>query len=572
MVKRTGKNSVVPAGNARTMQAKKLEAQQRVLALLAQGHTITDSMRAVDRNPTAFHRWCKEDGWFKQRADIIRNRDPDEDVPDFERFRKAYFGFDTYWHQRQIIDAIEATGPGEVTMILLPPAWGKTSVEEDYINYLLGPVDPNLRICVISEAREHGKKILGRVAGRMTDDGPENAYVTEYGPFRAPTREAQKRWNTDRFTVLKANSGERDFSLEVKSAGSAIYGARYDYIFLDDIQSTNNLNATPKLLDYFHQDVYTRILMMGGKGKIIIIGTRVGANDFYESLLVEGNVDHLVRIPARDEEGNSNFPKRTLANGLEIGFDEEDLADIERRIGHERFAQIYMQEARSKRGQTFTDDMIENAKDTDRSISIRTNPGLYTIAAIDPALAGHAAIRVASYSADRLFLLDGANVENPGRYEVLYEEMRTYSARWHPSVWIVESNNIQGGIARDDRLREMSDQFGFRIVEHQSGRNKADPTIGVASMDGAFLRREIRIPWGDTETRDCFAHLPKELKAWRADVPTRFLVQDEVMCLWFLYLYWQKAKEGLVAKLGSQLHRSALPYRPTRYAYAGSSR
>ncbi|MHB1777974.1 MAG: hypothetical protein ACYCU7_18605, partial [Acidimicrobiales bacterium] len=86
-------------------KAKKRDAQLRCLALIAQGHTIATAMRSVGRSPSTWERW-RDEQWFAARSDQLRGRDATPLSP-FVDFRRAYFGFDTYWHQQQIVDKIE---------------------------------------------------------------------------------------------------------------------------------------------------------------------------------------------------------------------------------------------------------------------------------------------------------------------------------------------------------------------------------------------------------------------------------------------------------------------------------
>lgn len=539
-------------------QQKKREAQDRVLALLSQGINVVDACKQVGRRRETFYRWCHEEDWFQDRANAVRTLDPEIET-DFTKFRMTYFGFTTPSHQKRIIDVIEAAEPRSINMILLPPGGGKTTVLEDWYNYILGE-NPNRRIAVISETRDLGRKILRNVANRMIDRTLYPAYIDRYGPFKPADRELNKPWNSDFITHAQASSGERDYSFEVKGAGSSIYGSSFDDIILDDIQSIKSLQKTQTLLDYFRQTLFSRIMRANSTGRIFIIGTRIGPGDFYEELLKDDIVTNLVKIPAMDEHGHSYFPKQHVPGG-EIGFSEEDLSRVRDVVGPEAWSRQYMQEPVSKRGQTFTASMIDKCLDDMRGISPNNPPGMYRIAALDPALAGHSVFRVASYDYDKLYLLDGRNEEGLARYEDMWDIIEQLTIKWQPQAWVIEGNAIQSGIAKSDRILNMSEKYGFSILSHQTGRNKMDDTIGVASMAGTFLRGELSIPYGDDEARQSFNILVNELKAWRPDVPTKLLRQDEVMCLWFLHLQWQRMRSNLASQINRNLNVGGLPWR-----------
>lgn len=553
-----------PMGQPKVMEAKKREAQDRVLGLLAQGHTIRACMAAVDRQGQTFHRWCAEEPWFKDRANAIRTREPGEDEPDFVAFRKTYFGFETFWHQQRIVDVIEEAPEGSITMVLLPPGGGKTSVLEDYVCFKLAH-DPNWRFAYISETRDLGRKVLGNVANRMTDRSMNAPYIDRFGPFRPSDRAQNKPWNADILTHVRATSGERDYALEVKGAGSTIYGASFDDIIVDDIQSAKTLTKTEVLLTYFRQTLFSRMMRANSKGRIFIIGTRQGPGDFYEELLSQDIEINLVKIPALDEYGHSYFPLRTMPTGEEIGFSEEHLEKIRKVVTEEPWSRQYMQEPVSKRGRTFTEGMIDKSLDPTRTVNDTNAPGMFRMGSLDPALGGHTVWRIGSMDFERLWLLDGRNEEGLARYEDIYEVIDELSTKWRPNVWIIEGNAIQKGILRDDRVLALGAKHGFRIESHQTGHNKTDPLIGIPSMAGPFLRGEVSIPNGDDESRACFAPMIADLRRWRPDVPSRLLQQDEVMALWFQYLYWQRTKSELATNLDARITKSGLPWARTRY-------
>ena len=55
----------------------------------------------------------------------------------FAVFRKHYYGFDTPEYQTEIVKSYEFTDPGNITMILIPPEHGKTTLFEDYATWKL---------------------------------------------------------------------------------------------------------------------------------------------------------------------------------------------------------------------------------------------------------------------------------------------------------------------------------------------------------------------------------------------------------------------------------------------------
>jgi hypothetical protein len=211
--------------------------------------------------------------------------------------------------------------------------------------------------------------------------------------------------------------------------------------------------------------------------------------------------------------------------------------------------------------------MVKACLDTERGIGRHGDPGIpgmFRIGSLDPAVSGHAVFRVASYDYQKLYLLDGKNAEGLNTYEAMWDLIEQFTVKWLPNVWVIEGNNVQGGLLRSERILRMSEKYGFHLVAHQTGRNKQDDAIGVKSMASTFLRKEISIPWGDPEAKDNFQPLLDELRAWRDDVPTRMLRQDEVMALWFLHLQWQRDKTRLATQIDQHINIGGLPW-STRY-------
>lgn len=532
-------------GTRKEKTRKKRDAQLQVLGLIAQGLTIDVAMAQVGRTMAAYRKWMwvDNDPWFKRRVELIRKGVTENTNTAFRTFRLSNFGYDTYWHHQEMIDAIEKAKPGSITLILLPPEWGKSTLMEDYICYTLGPIDPNHRFCVISESTTQSRKMVRRIQNRMTDTMRFPAYISAYGPFKAPDDNRALPWNADFMSILKADADERDPSLEARGAGSALYGSRYDTIICDDIQSVQTLAKTESLLEFFRSDLLTR---PGTNGRIIIVGTRIGSGDFYERIIEEDLVDNIVKIPALNEAGESNYPEAIGPNGKTIGWSEENLRIRRHKVGEEIWARVYMQEPVSKAGQTFTPRMIEDSWDFLRDIGLpENNDYLGVLASVDPGLGGgHCSMKLGGMLHQRLELIDTLDATGLGRFEDIFDYMEHFTKLYTPMAWIIEVNAMQKGLARDERLKKMSEQYGFRIIENETRTNKTDPQIGVAAMAGAFLRHEITMPHGTEAARKKFALLCKQLDRWRFDVPTRYLVQDEVMSLWFMWRWWNQLRRS----------------------------
>lgn len=538
--------------HARSATLKKREAQDKIVALAAQGVPMYIACKQVGRSVQRYYEWRCEDANFARRVDLARMRAKDKTLPgtDFVEFRQTYFDRPTPVHHLRMIEAYERAQPDTLTMILGHPESAKTSVLTDRICYQLGPVDPNFRIAVITEGQDLARKIVGHVASRMTDTSQYAAFIESYGPFKAPDREQAKPWNSDFLTVLMSRNDEKEPSLEARGAGSTLYGGRYDEIHMDDIQSDRNIAQTPQLLRYIRQTVLTRPAK--GKGKTFVNGSRVGVGDIYEVMQDEGMVDNLVLIPALTEWLDRDDHYRVGPKGVELveGCPEVsqwpeywsmlDLAKRRRKVGEEVWTRTYMQRTVYQGSATFTEAMLDEAKDRDRIAGARA--GTNVICTVDPAFdTGVCAFMALGWTGSKLYIIDVLGRTDITRYEDIYAQMAAWSAAYRPSHWIVEQNNFQRGLKQDDRVRDLESKFRFSTEAHQTSRNKNDPVLGVAAMASAFVDGEVSIPWGDESTIGAMGPLVDELRSWRPI--KKGITQDRVMALWFGWLWWESQRQ-----------------------------
>jgi hypothetical protein len=454
----------------------------------------------------------------------------------FGEFRQTFFEHPSAWFHLRMVDALEHGEPGSVTLFLLPPEHGKTTLVEDFCNYKLA-MDPTFRIVVGSEGQPHTRKVLRRVKSRMEDGGPAGVYISRYGPFAPQTgedRKSRQPWGADFFDVYKKEShDERDYSMVGLGWRSAIAGTRADLLIVDDIQSRKSLTQTEEMFDVFRQDWLSR---PGSKGRTVVMGTRVGPDDFYERLLDADLVDRLVCLPAVDPDGKWLWPER---------YTPEEYTRMRRNVGEDAWWRNYMQQPRNAGDATFLPEYVERCKNRLRKIGdgparSEGDPEGENWLSLDPALGGGNAL-TAIHAGRRLTILDQIQDTGLSRTEQILDRVLDMTIRYRPTLVIIEKNAFQRGLARDDRLISMANNYGFRVVEHQTDANKRDETFGVASMAQDFARELIDMPWSDDPiTRARMEALCAELEAWRPDVPTRKIRQDRVMSLWFAWLRWRQ--------------------------------
>ncbi len=599
------------AATRRKRSDSKEQAKVTALALVRQGKSFREAAAAIGRSEKTLYAWKYESTKYANAlnaavAAFLNGRDReqmtwrdqrDEAIPILRKdypsqatywaaFRKQYFNFDTFEHQWKMFEAIENAPAGGVTMILLPPGWTKTTVVCDASVAELCE-DPNFRLAIVSGNLDFARKTLARVTRRLEGDGgPPSLLIEHFGPFK-PEGVRSKKWNTDEITLLASDHDEQDPSIVSVGIKGRMRGYRWDRIYLDDIQDLDSLGETAKFITKYRQDVLTR---PNKRGKIIIYGNRVGRGDVYEEFLRLDLIDELVIIPALDLTKpigqQSNFPRqyRDAAgmvttdkelgvepildeSGDQMGWDDDDLVKRRAAVGEDQWSRVYMMQPESDYNAMLTPEEIAKSTDVDRPVGAAAKDAVAVLASLDPALQNHAFFIAAGYDSSHLYVYDAIDRFKLATFKRVYAEIRSLTEKYRPGIWVIENNNIQSGFLLDDPFVEMRDEYGFRAVGHHSGADKrnADSKLSVPAMMEAIRRGEIRFPRVIGENEG-FTRLFDQLISWRPDIPTKQLVQDAVMALWFAWLRWKRERAALINE-GTSIRRQGLE-NPTVYPWA----
>lgn len=562
------------------------ERRRQYLNLLAAGKSHKDAQATMDIARSTYLAWRRKYPDFKASVDSLISARQDADPEAWNgtpsSWRKSYLGFDTYWHQAKMDEALESCPPMGVVLVLVPPEHGKTTWVGDTITRLVSH-DPFVRITYISEGIGHARKAVRRQKRRLTDFKKHPDLIARFGPFHAD--DSDEPWTADYFVVDGATHDEQDYTMEARGWKAAIAGTRTDLLIIDDIQSRKSLGLTAEMVTTFQQDFLTR---PGKTGKTIIIGTRVGLGDFYQALIDNELVDRVVELPATeagvvvpcplgDECDTPDVPhEKPLCPEL---WDTHSLAKRRKQVGEDVWWRTYQQQPRPAGDSTFTEAMTDRAKNHYRTLGqgLEVCEGVakrgYGIMSLDPALGGGNALTVWDCDAERMWLLDSSRRFGLAQTEQILTEIAIFAGLYRPRVLVVEAVAFQKGLANDERLRLIAAQFGFRIVPHTTGLNKLDELIGVASMDTAFHVGSFDFPYATVEAKAKVDLLVGELNVWRADVPTRKLRQDLVMSMWFAWLEWMRIRSSLVPREGdSPWKRRTMPNRMSVAAALGRTR
>jgi len=546
------------------------ERKRRWLALYELNPTWTRK-QVCDQIPTTtktFYVWLKEDQEFRKRI-----HEMDTDVRDgsqavdaytgsFRDFRKRFFDMDTFWIHQEMVRVLDHAPEGSISLILLPVGIGKTTTLEDWCCQKLA-MDPDHRILYVSKSQGEARKRLRRVQMRMTDRTLAPDYIDRFGPFFDPGQEKQgKPWTADYYTVFKRTSGERDYSMAALGWTGQVYGIRADTIILDDIQDIQSLNQTAKMLHWLRQEVMSRRPGGGVKGRIAIIGTRIGPGDLYERLMLEDDLisdGQLVVIPIVNSKGESNCPEM---------YPDDQLGRLRKQVGEPAWWSAYMQKPHLGESATFTEAMLDQAANPLRKVG-HVEDNEQVVIGVDPALVGNTGIVVGAFRGAQLTIVDCLRLERASSQEAILDAIGEMVRRYRPNAVVIETMAYQQALAQDERLTRMSREYGFRVYPHKTYGNKADPTFGVAGIQRSFLMNEIRFPAAETLARNRLEPLIEELRTWRPDIKAKNLQQDMVMAMWFLWLHWMRNRMLPRQEFSGDAFRQRGLRNPTRYQTAG---
>jgi hypothetical protein len=561
----------------------KREAQEKALAQLAQGSTITQAMASVGRSDVAFRQWVATDPDFKERAEGARleGKGIKTDLKElgeisFPDFSEQFLDTKLFDHHLDWVDLIEGREPrfldpamtyepGAANRVLInvPPEHAKSTViTTNYVVYKI-VTNPNSRVIIVSKTQGMARKFLGAIKTRLSHPAYMKLQVA-FGP-NGGYKADSTQWSADMIYLgTGRDSGEKDPTVQALGMGSQIYGARADLIIIDDAVMGSNAHEWEKQLEWIQKEVITRL---GRHGKLIIVGTRVAPIDLYKMLrdpqqwsggktpFTYFAMPAVLQFDEKPENWKTLWPKTTLQeneidepdeNGLYPKWDGPSLFTRRSEVAPSVWAMVYQQED-VQSDSIFAPAAIAGCVNGMRKRG-PLKPGTpghpdragstYTVIGFDPAVSGRSAFVAVTLNRDdsTIYVLDCVNMADPTPQKE-NALIREWVEKYHPQEFRVEINAHQKYYAMDTDLRNYLATYGCQLNSHFTGKNKWDTSFGVASMaslfgtihDGRYQDNGL-IELPSNEGSEGLKSLVQQLITWKPDTknPT-----DCVMALWF---------------------------------------
>ena len=572
--------------------AKLREAKAKVLDFVRQGLDLQDAIARSGRKPDVMKDWRKDPKFVKdleaareegERALSIVTGDAKYKIG-FEEFSAEFLDSPIFPHHRAWIDVLEGREPSwthpamtyspsspKRLLINVPPEHAKSTViTVNYCVYRIA-MDPNVKITIVSKTQERAKEYLYSIKQRLSHERWSKLQAV-YGSAGGWKEDADT-WKADRI-YLSRDSTEKDPTVQALGIGGQITGARSNLIILDDVVTTSNAHEWEKQLLWLQRDVVTRL---GDNGKLLIVGTRIAANDLYREIRNPAHwtggkspftyfaMPAVLEYHDKPEKWVTLWPKSHIPwEGSDDGIlpDEDGLypkwdgpALFRRRseVSPSAWALVYQQQD-VQEDSIFSPACVQGSLNRMRKRG-PLKPGVpghpkvhgawYTIMGLDPAMSGNTAavIMTVDRNTRKRYILDVENMTDPTPQKI-QQLIEDWVHKYQPQELRIETNAHQKAYALDDNLRGFLASTGVRFSSQFTGKNKWDTSFGVAAMSGLFgtmrngnHQNDNLIELPSQEGSEGIKALIQQLITWSPDTRNK---TDCVMALWFCEL---RAKE-----------------------------
>jgi len=540
--------------------------------------------------------------------EILRSADEDEYrfalTRSYPLFAAYYFDYEVAQFHDEMQQHIDAN---QRSLTLCPAGHGKTS-QESKVNIVRNiAMNRNIRIILTMKTAEDGASYCKSIQNELTEN---QKLVRDFGSFYNPDR-----WTTTQFSVSGRQHNDAHDTLEVFGTGSwKQLGHRCDIAVLDDVvteESCATPEARKKQLDWFRMAVQTGPQPMwpidkryglevpegvdwphdapynpqpGSEtyGQIIVVGTRFHPFDLYKTLS-EDKTYAFKRFDCWTDDACTKplWPRRWSNDSLRRERESLGIINFNKRYRNEPMDESEL----VFRREWFTGDEVHpGCLDRERSYGDtnceRDEQGqpaqLYLALGLDPASGTKS-----KYATWPSFLLLGFPAHgDPGidtRYVIdayrsqmgmehvldcLYdgnpkEHIPGFYAKYAYDVAKIESNGYGTWLFDHHRTQEAR-RRGVRVESHWTGKNKIDPTVGVASMEAIFRDGLVKFPYRTAKDREQSDFIIEQFVTFPKGL------YDYVMAFWFAELAVRSLRQRTQRFNQTSSRRSYSIHNPTR--------
>jgi hypothetical protein len=432
-------------------------------------------------------------------------------------------------------------------LLNVPPRHAKSTIMSVWFPIWLVAKNRNEQIVIISKTDALAKKFAREIAAAFENN---TELKREFGPF-VPSEKGWL-WQPLSGQMLVAGRSREtksgDLTIQIRGSQQQILGMEASWAIVDDAtdlriaQSETQRNSER---EWIQGEVFSRLQM---SGHAVVIGQRVHPRDIYGYLSEMtkrkgGRVFHIEKHPAiTDIEAKTVLWDCVQNGGQHTNYPDccrsfEALDDIYDRLGQRLFSTMFQQQPMPEGSAFVQQEWIDGCLDRDRPAGFSYQPEngneflpMVRVLSVDPSPTRYAALVVADVlymprsdqfncvildiKRDRMGLRETVNA---------IEELAGYN----PEYLIFEQNSFARWLKEDPVFQSLHGRF--RVIGHDTGRNKLDPEFGVHSLSADFELGRIRLPYGDADGRHASELLIQEaLQFPYGDT------DDVLMALWFM--------------------------------------
>ena len=422
------------------------------------------------------------------------------------------------WH----ID--ECKRRGEKYCGVLAP-WGHGKTENVIIGRALDEIgkNPNIRIQIITNTDDNSKARVSSINKYILNDDDYHKIYPNVEPAQ------NEDWSKHKLIVKRA-SKSKDGTIEAWGVTSSGTGSRCDLLLFDDPVDMRNAISNPALRpavkDCFNNVWLSRLVP---DGMAIYIATVWHQDDNTSDLRKNKKWKFLVMKISDDFKSidcESAF-KGSYSISLWDYWNEKALKERCGVIGNRAFNRGFRQQALSDEDRTFPSSEKIFREDVDLSI---IQPQWPRVVGIDP-FGQEVVIFVLAYNnIGKKFVVE-IRRGKWGPTQTINQIMDVYRA-YNPHIVVCENNASQEAIVQ--WASEKS--FDLNIVPFTTGKQKADPALGLPSLEVEFANGSWLVPCAHVDKFDT----EHPINVWRRELMEHPLgkQEDTVMASWF-------AREGV---------------------------